>query len=122
MRCQVLDEVANNITILLSNVESIGNNIVVDSKLVDILSIPKEKLYINSDKSKENYDYVENLLMDQVFKYGKFNMKPELYIVGENGLSYGTYSKNKYNLNSIKSEKWYKEIISADGKTVLINT
>lgn len=80
MRCQVLDEVANNITILLSNVESIGNNIVVDSKLVDILSIPKEKLYINSDKSKENYDYVENLLMDQVFKYGKFNMKPELYL------------------------------------------
>ncbi|EPZ62378.1 hypothetical protein H477_5478 [[Clostridium] sordellii ATCC 9714] len=122
MRCQVLDEVANNITILLSNVESIGNNIVVDSKLVDILSISKEKLYISSDKSKENYDYVENLLMDQVFKYGKFNMKPELYIVGENGLSYGTYSKNKYNLNSIKSEKWYKEIISADGKTVLINT
>ncbi|MFH5796927.1 two-component sensor histidine kinase, partial [Clostridium perfringens] len=33
MRLQVLDEVSNNISILLSNVESIGNNIVADNKL-----------------------------------------------------------------------------------------
>lgn len=122
MRSQVLEEVSNNISILLSNVESIGNNIVVDSKLIDILSTSKENVYTNENKSKENYDYVEGLLMDQVFKYGKFNMKPELYIVGENGLSYGTYSKNKYDLNSIKNESWYEKIIKADGKTVLINT
>ncbi|MEG2786927.1 MAG: sensor histidine kinase [Romboutsia sp.] len=122
MRSQVLEEVSNNISILLSNVESIGNNIVVDSKLIDILSTSKENVYTNENKSKENYDYVENLLMDQVFKYGKFNMKPELYIVGENGLSYGTYSKNKYDLDSIKNESWYEKIIKADGKTVLINT
>ncbi|WP_438619194.1 sensor histidine kinase [Paraclostridium sp.] len=122
MRSQVLEEVSNNVSILLSNVESIGNNIVVDSKLIDILSTSKANVYTNENKSKENYDYVENLLMDQVFKYGKFNMKPELYIVGENGLSYGTYSKNKYDLNSIKNESWYEKIIKADGKTVLINT
>lgn len=122
MRSQVLDEVANNISILLSNVESIGNNIVADSELIDILSKPKENLYIDNTMNKQNYDYVEGLLMDQVFKYGKFNMKPELYIVGENGLSYGTYSKNKYNLENIKNEDWYEKIIKANGNTVLINT
>ncbi|GAA0715422.1 sensor histidine kinase [Paraclostridium ghonii] len=122
MRSQVLDEVANNISILLSNVESIGNNIVADSELIDILSKPKENLDIDNTMNKQNYDYVEGLLMDQVFKYGKFNMKPELYIVGENGLSYGTYSKNKYNLENIKNEDWYEKIIKANGNTVLINT
>ncbi|MDO7205752.1 hypothetical protein Q5M85_18290 [Paraclostridium bifermentans] len=60
--------------------------------------------------------------MDQIFKYGKFNMKPELYIVGENGLSYGTYSKNKYNLENIKNQEWYEKIVKANGNTVLINT
>lgn len=50
MRAQVLNEVSNNISILLSNVESIGNNIAVDSKLIDILSTPKEKLY-NDEKN-----------------------------------------------------------------------
>lgn len=122
MRSQVLDEVANNISILLSNVESIGNNIVADSKLIDILSSPKDKFYTYDITNKDNYDYVEGLLMDQVFKYGKFNMKPELYIVGENGLSYGTYSKDKYNLENIKNEYWYEKIVKANGNTVLINT
>ena len=122
MRSQVLDEVANNISILLSNVESIGNNIVVDSKLIDILSSPKDKVYTYDITNKDNYDYVEGLLMDQAFKYGKFNMKPELYIVGENGLSYGTYSKNKYNLENMKNKDWYEKIVKANGNTVLINT
>ena len=122
MRSQVLDEVANNISILLSNVESIGNNIVVDSKLIEILSTPKEKLSSNENQIKQTDSYVEGLLMDQVFKYGKFNMKPELYIIGENGLTYSTYSKNKYDMKSIKDENWYEKIVKADGKTVLINT
>lgn len=117
MRLQVLDEVSNNISILLSNVESIGNNIVIDNKLIDILSTSK-----NDFQNQENYNYVESLLMEQIFKYGKFNMKPELYIVGENGLNYGTYSKNKYKLENIKNENWYEKIINADGNTVLINT
>ena len=117
MRLQVLDEVSNNISILLSNVESIGNNIVSDNKLIDILSEN------NSDLSNtKDYDYIESLLMEQIFKYGKFNMKPELYIVGENGLNYGTYSKTKYNLKNIQNEKWYQKIIDANGNTVLINT
>lgn len=122
MRMQVLNEVSNNISILLSNVESIGNNIAVDSKLIDILSTPKEKLYNDEKKLKESNSYVEGLLMDQVFKYGKFNMKPELYIIGENDLTYSTYSKNKYDLKNIKKEKWYEKIVKAEGKTVLINT
>ncbi|WP_346043744.1 sensor histidine kinase [Paraclostridium tenue] len=122
MRSQVLDEVANNISILLSNVESIGNNIIVDSKLIKILSTPKEKLSFHERKTKENDSYVEALLMDQVFKYGKFNMKPELYIIGENGLTYSTYSKSKYDMQNIKNEKWYEKILKANGKTVLINT
>ncbi|GKZ04366.1 MULTISPECIES: cache domain-containing sensor histidine kinase [Peptostreptococcaceae] len=121
MRLQVLDEISNNISILLSNVESIGNNIVADNKLIDILSNPKDK-HQDDTVNKENYDYVEGLLMDQIFKYGKFNMKPELYIVGENGLSYGTYSKNKYNLENIKNQEWYEKIVKANGNTVLINT
>lgn len=122
MRSQILDEVSNNISILLSNVESIGNNIVVDSKLINILSTPKKKISSDENKIKANDSYVEGLLMDQVFKYGKFNMKPELYIIGENGLTYSTYSKSKYDINSIKNENWYKKIVKANGKTVLINT
>ena len=34
MRLQVLDEISNNISILLSNVESIGNNIVAANRYI----------------------------------------------------------------------------------------
>jgi len=52
MRSQVLNEVANNISILLSNVETIGNNIVVDSKLIDILETPENELPNNKELNK----------------------------------------------------------------------
>ncbi|MDZ4941444.1 two-component sensor histidine kinase, partial [Clostridium perfringens] len=66
--------------------------------------------------------YVEGLLNEQVWKYGKYNMKPELYVISENDLNFSTYAKNKYNINSIKDEIWYNEIVEADGNTVLIST
>ena len=122
MRTQVLDEVANNISILLSNVENIGNNVVLDSKLIDILSIPKEKLPADKNLKKKMDSYVEGLLVDEIWTYVKYNMKPELYIIGNNGLTYSTYSKTKYDLESIKNESWYNEIKRANGNTVLINT
>lgn len=122
MRSQVLKEVGNNISILLSNVETIGDNIVVDNRLTDILSTPESEFKSDKDIIKEKNSYVEGLLVDQVWKYGKFNMKPELYIIGENGLTYSTYSKTKYDTKNIKNKKWYDEIVKANGKTVLINT
>ena len=122
MRSQVLKEVGNNISILLSNVETIGDNIVVDNRLTDILSTPQSEFKSDKDIIKEKNSYVEGLLVDQVWKYGKFNMKPELYIIGENGLTYSTYSKTKYDTKNIKNEKWYDEIVKANGETVLINT
>lgn len=122
MRSQVLKEVGNNISILLSNVETIGDNIVVDNRLTDILSTPESEFKSDKDIIKEKNSYVEGLLVDQVWKYGKFNMKPELYIIGENELTYSTYSKTKYDTKNIKNKKWYDEIVKANGKTVLINT
>ena len=122
MRTQVLDEVANNISILLSNVENVGNNIVLDSKLIDILSIPKEKLPTDKSLKKEMSSYVEGLLVDEIWTYVKYNMKPEVYIIGNNGLTYSTYSKTKYDLENVNNESWYNEIKKANGNTVLINT
>lgn len=122
MRSQVLDEVANNISILLSNVETIGNTIVVDSKLMRILGTSTEEISTDKKVTKEMSSYVEGMLSDEIWKYGKFNMKPELYIIGENGLTYSTYSKTKYDIDKIKNESWYEEIVKADGDTVLINT
>lgn len=122
MRTQVLDEVANNISILLSNVENVGNNIVLDSKLIDILNIPKEKLPTDKSLKKEMSSYVEGLLVDEIWTYVKYNMKPEVYIIGNNGLTYSTYSKTKYDLENVNNESWYNEIKKANGNTVLINT
>lgn len=122
MRNQVLGEISNNISILLSNVETIGNNIVVDSELIDILDVPKEELPKDKELKKKMDSYAEGLLNDEVWKYGEFNMKPELYVIGENGLTYSTYSKTKYDIDNIKNEDWYNKIIKADGDTVLINT
>ncbi|WP_411169014.1 sensor histidine kinase [Clostridium sp. MB05] len=122
MNNEILQEISDNISILLSNIEEIGNNIVEDNKLISVLSIPKEEVmkrdedFINADK------YVEGLLNEQVWKYGKYNMKPELYVISENDLNFSTYAKNKYNINSIKDEIWYNEIVEADGNTVLIST
>ncbi|MDZ5000459.1 two-component sensor histidine kinase, partial [Clostridium perfringens] len=76
----------------------------------------RDEDFINADK------YVEGLLNEQVWKYGKYNMKPELYVISENDLNFSTYAKNKYNINSIKDEIWYNEIVEADGNTVLIST
>ncbi len=122
MNNEILQEISDNISILLSNIEEIGNNIVEDNKLISVLSIPKDEVirrdedFINAEK------YVEGLLNEQVWKYGKYNMKPELYVISENDLNFSTYSKNKYNINSIKDEIWYNEIVEADGNTVLIST
>ncbi len=122
MREQVLDEVANNISILLSNVETMGDTIVVDSHLMEILATSHKTIFSNKELEKNMNSYVEGLLNDVVWEYGRYNMKPELYIVGNNGYTYSTYSKNKYYLNNIKEELWYEEIVKSDGDTVLINT
>lgn len=122
MREQVLDEVANNISILLSNVEMMGDNIVVNSSLMEILATSHEEISSSKELEKNTNSYVEGLLNDAVWEYGRYNMKPELYIVGNNGYTYSTYSKNKYYLKDIKKESWYEEILRADGDTVLINT
>ncbi|MBN9647332.1 sensor histidine kinase [Terrisporobacter glycolicus] len=122
MREQVLDEVANNISILLSNVEIMGDNIVVDSNLMEMLATSYKDISSNKNLEKNMNSYVEGLLNDVVWEYGRYNMKPELYIVGNNGYTYSTYSKNKYYLKNIKEEPWYEEIVKADGDTVLINT
>ena len=122
MRYQLLSEISNNVSILLSNVETIGNNITVDNNLIEILSIEKENIPNNKYEKKEMDSYIEGLLNDEIWKYGEFNMKPELYVIGLNGLTYSTYSKTKYDIENIKNEDWYNEIIKANGDTVLINT
>ncbi|WP_042273289.1 cache domain-containing sensor histidine kinase [[Clostridium] dakarense] len=122
MSNQTLNQISNNISLLLANVESIAKRISIDSKLIEILSIPKEDLFKYESQNKEMDSYAEGLLTDEVWKYGNFSMKPELYVIGENGLVYDTYSKTKYNLNDIKQNNWYEKIVKADGKTILINT
>lgn len=122
MNNEILEEVADNISILLSNIEEIGNNIVEDNRLVSILSIKKEDVLNNTQEAIDADKYVEGLLNEQVWRYGKYNMKPELYVISENGFSFGTYSKNKYTMKSIKNEVWYNEIVKANGNTVLIST
>ena len=119
---QTLSQLGNNISILLSNIEDVGKRISIDNKLVDTLSIPKDELYRYKSESKDIDSYVEGLLTDEVWKYGKFNMKPELYVIGENGLVYDTYSKTKYDIKYIKENHWYDKIVKANGETVLINT
>lgn len=122
MSNQTLNQISNNVSLLLANVESIAKRISIDSKLIEILSIPKKDLDKYKSHNKEMDSYAEGLLTDEVWKYGNFNMKPELYVIGENGLVYDTYSKTKYNLNDIKQNNWYEKIVKADGKTILINT
>lgn len=122
MNSQVLREVGNNILILLSNAEIIVDDIVINNKLIDILSMSKEDI----DNEKEDIttinSYVQGLLIDKVFSYSKFSMKPELYVIGKNGLTYGTYSKTKYDSEGIENYEWYTEIINSKDNTVLINT
>lgn len=122
MNSEILEEVSDNISILLSNIEEIGNNIVEDNKLVSALSLKSEEVRENTDNVFNLSKYAEGLLNEQVWKYGKYNMKPELYVISENDFNISTYSKNKYEMNSIKNELWYNEIIQANGKTVLIST
>lgn len=122
MNSEILEEVSDNISILVSNIEEIGNNIVEDNKLVSALSIRADEVIKNTEDVIDSSKYVEGLLNEQVWKYGKYNMKPELYLISENGLNFSTYSKNKYTMDSIKSELWYNKIIEANGKTVLIST
>ncbi|HSQ89615.1 sensor histidine kinase [Romboutsia sp.] len=119
---QTLSQLGNNISILLSNVEDVGKRISIDNKLVDRLSIPNDKLSRYKSENKDIDSYVEDLLTDEVWKYGKFDMKPELYVIGENGLVYDTYSKTKYDIKYIKQNPWYDKIVKANGETVLINT
>ena len=122
MNNQVLGEIGNNILILLSNVETIMDDIVVNNKLIETLSIPKENIPKDKKSINSMNSYVQGLLIDKVFSYSKFNMKPELYVIGKNGLTYSTYSKTKYDVEGIENNQWYKDIINSTDNTVLINT
>ena len=121
LNSEILDEVADNISIFLSNIEEIGNNIVEDNKLNSALALSKEDIINKTEESADLENYIEVLLNEQVWKYGKY-MKPDLYIVSENDFNFSTYSKNKYTMESIKNEPWYNEIVKANGKTVLLST
>ncbi|WP_294186471.1 sensor histidine kinase [uncultured Clostridium sp.] len=118
---EILDEVADNISIFLSNIEEIGTNIVEDNKINSALAISKEDILNRTEEVINLEKYVDVLLNEQVWKYGKY-MKPDLYIVSENDFNFSTYSKNKYTMESIKNETWYSEIVKANGKTVLLST
>ena len=119
---QILGEISKNISILLANVERIGNNITADSKLINILSSNSNEILNNNEKEKLSSSYIKGLLNDEVWNYGGFGMKPELYVIGNNGLNYSTYSTTKYDIEGIKKESWYKDIVKANGDTVLIDT
>ncbi|MGH4126032.1 MAG: sensor histidine kinase [Clostridium sp.] len=122
MNSQVLGGIGNNILILLSNVETIMDDIAVNNKLIDILSIPNDTILKDKKSTTSMNSYVQGLLIDKVFSYSKFNMKPELYVIGKNGLTYSTYSKTKYDIKGIENDQWYKDIINSKENTVLINT
>lgn len=121
LNSEILGEVSDNISIFLSSIEEIGNNIVEDNKLNTALVLSKDDVINKTEEAIHLEKYVEGLLNEQVWKYGKY-MKPDLYIVSENDLNCSTYSKNKYTIDSIKNEPWYSEIVDANGKTVLLNT
>lgn len=121
LNSEILYEVADNISIFLSNIEEIGTNIVEDNKINSALTISKEDILNRTEEVINLEKYVEVLLNEQVWKYGKY-MKPDLYIVSENDFNFSTYSKNKYTMESIKNETWYSEIVKANGKTVLLST
>lgn len=121
LNSEILDEVADNISIFLSNIEEIGNNIVEDNKLNTALALSKNDVINRTEEAIHLEKYVEGLLNEQVWKYSKY-MRPDLYIISENDLNCSTYSKNKYTIDSIKNEPWYNEIVEANGKTVLLNT
>ena len=121
LNSEILNEVADNISIFLSNIEEIGNDIVEDNKLNSALVLSDEDVLNRTEEAIHLEKYVEGLLNEQVWKYGKY-MKPDLYIVSENGFKFSTYSKNKYTMDSIKNETWYNEIIDANGETVLLST
>ncbi|MBE6054352.1 MAG: sensor histidine kinase [Clostridium sartagoforme] len=121
LNSEILNEIADNISIFLSTIEEVGNNIVEDNKLNGALVLSKSDVENRTEEVVNLEKYIEGLLNEQVWKYGKY-MKPDLYIVSENDLNCSTYSKNKYTMDSIKNESWYNEIVDAKGKTVLLST
>ena len=84
---QILGEVSKNISLLLSNLESMGNNIAADSKLINILSSNKESILEDKEKEKYTSSYIKGLLNDEVWNFGGSGIRPELYVIGNNGLS-----------------------------------
>ena len=121
LNSEILDEVADNISIFLSDIEDIGRNIVEDNKVNSALSIDIDDVINRTEETIDLEKYVEGLLNEQVWKYGKY-IKPDLYIISKNGLNFSTYSKTKYTSDSIKNETWYNNIVDANGETVLLST
>jgi len=119
---EILNEVSDNISTLLFNIEEIGTTITEDNKLNNILSIINEEGLIDSNFLMQSNSYIEGLLNEQVWKNGDYNISPELYIISKNGMNFTSYSKNKYNIESVENEEWYNQILEAEGNNVLIST
>ena len=119
---EILNEVSDNISTLLFNIEEIGTTITEDNKLNNILSIINEEGLIDSNFLMQSNSYIEGLLNEQVWKNGDYNISLELYIISKNGMNFTSYSKNKYNIESVENEEWYNQILEAEGNNVLIST
>ena len=78
-------------TLCLILIEDIGNNIVEDNKLNSALTLSIEDVTNRSEEAIYLEKYVEGLLNEQVWKYGKY-MKPDIYIISQNGFNFSTYS------------------------------
>lgn len=120
MNKKVMDQISKRISIISSNLSGSLKKISIDNNVISILANKKGDL--SKEENLRANTFVQGLLMEETFSNLRFNIKPEIYVIGKNEMVFSTYSKTDYKLEHIQNEIWYKELLDGKKTEFIIDT
>ncbi|QTH41054.1 hypothetical protein J4772_26370 [Cohnella sp. LGH] len=114
---EMLNQIADKLNIMASDLTAISNLYFANSGLYELLK-PPQGLGIYEEIAKR--DFLAKTMINYKYAYTWMDYNTTLF--GENGFELHTlYEGRKIGIGSIKREPWYEDVLRADGSIVWIS-
>ncbi len=114
---EMLNQIADKLNIMASDLNAISNLYFANSGLYELLK-PPQGLGIYEEIAKR--DFLAKTMINYKYAYTWMDYNTTLF--GENGFELHTlYEGRKIGIGSVKDEPWYEDVLRADGSIVWIS-